>query len=255
MHRERERGKGDLSAGSGGYLGEVTMVQLYGVALTAGKAHKDHKHHHAHRYEHETGNSSPRPTPPPPATPPPPPQHPFLTGRQINPQVKINPGTQVQIVQGGVTMRHPALVPRDPPPQPFALPNPDYSNSPAIPQQSSQFFGNLRPTGALPLDIGIADGTGNLQDGPYRNLFKREKNSLGSETASKELDSALGEAGSEESAIEKREAGSDDYVEEAADAKVSENEGTRGWTCVSNRPTYRQRSWPTKNPRARGATS
>ena len=75
------------SSGSGGLLGEITMVQLYGVALTAGKAHKDHKHHHAHHYEHDTTNNTPRPTRPP-VTGPPLPQHPYLTAGQINHQVR-----------------------------------------------------------------------------------------------------------------------------------------------------------------------
>ena len=76
-------------SGSGGLHGEVTMVQLYGVALTAGKAHKDHKHHHAHHYEHDTSNNTPRPTRPP-VTGPPLPQHPYLTAGQINHQVRIH---------------------------------------------------------------------------------------------------------------------------------------------------------------------
>lgn len=63
------------------------MVQLYNVALTAGKAHKDHKHHHAHHYEHDTSNNTPRTTGAP-VTGPPLPSHPFLTGGQINTQVK-----------------------------------------------------------------------------------------------------------------------------------------------------------------------
>lgn len=36
-----------------GLIGEITMLQLYHVALTAGKAHKDHKHHHAHHFKHD----------------------------------------------------------------------------------------------------------------------------------------------------------------------------------------------------------
>lgn len=36
-----------------GLMGEVTMLQLYHVALTAGKAHKDHKHHHVHHFKHD----------------------------------------------------------------------------------------------------------------------------------------------------------------------------------------------------------
>ncbi|XP_076684094.1 pentraxin-related protein b6 [Andrena cerasifolii] len=174
-------------AGSGGYLGEVTMVQLYGVALTAGKAHKDHKHHHAHHYEHNTNNNTPRPTIRPPITGRPLPQNPFLTGGQINTQVKINPGSPLQIVQGGVTLRHPSLIPRNPPPQPLPPTNQD-SIPTAFPLQSSQFFGNPQPTINLPLSNGIS-GTGvSFADGPYRNLFKREKDSPTSESSSEELD-------------------------------------------------------------------
>lgn len=69
-------------------LGEVTMVQLYGIALTAGKAHRDHKHHHAHHYEHDTNNNiPPSTTPQAPVTGPPLPMNPYLTGGQINHQV------------------------------------------------------------------------------------------------------------------------------------------------------------------------
>ncbi|EDW25860.1 GL14269 [Drosophila persimilis] len=32
---------------------EMTMVQVYRVALSAGKAHRDHKHHHVHHFDHE----------------------------------------------------------------------------------------------------------------------------------------------------------------------------------------------------------
>lgn len=71
-------------------LGEITMVQLYSVALTAGKAHKDHKHHHAHHYEHDTTNNTPRPITRQPVTGPPLPPSPFLTGGQINPQVRYD---------------------------------------------------------------------------------------------------------------------------------------------------------------------
>lgn len=74
--------------GSGGMLGEVTMVQLYRVALTAGKAHKDHKHHHAHTFDH---NGMPITTTPRPPSPPRPmtPTHPLLTGGQLNPNIAL----------------------------------------------------------------------------------------------------------------------------------------------------------------------
>ncbi|KAJ8971095.1 hypothetical protein NQ314_000877, partial [Rhamnusium bicolor] len=56
----------DAPKGAGGMLGEITMVQYYSVALTAGKAHKDHKHHHAHQYDHNgRAITTPAPTTPP----------------------------------------------------------------------------------------------------------------------------------------------------------------------------------------------
>lgn len=36
-----------------GLQGEITLVQLYKAALTAGKAYTNHKHHHAHHFHHE----------------------------------------------------------------------------------------------------------------------------------------------------------------------------------------------------------
>lgn len=80
------------------------MIQFYKVALTAGKAHKDHKHHHAHQFDHN-GRVI---TTPPPTTPrnrPTLPSHPLLTGGQINTNVKINLASQQnqqqpQVVQG-----------------------------------------------------------------------------------------------------------------------------------------------------------
>ena len=85
-------------------LGEITMLQLYSVALTAGKAHRDHKHHHAHQYDHD-GNQI---TTPPPQTPRPRnalPTHPLLTGGQINPMLMLNfaggqPQPQPQLIPG-----------------------------------------------------------------------------------------------------------------------------------------------------------
>ncbi|KAL0852371.1 hypothetical protein ABMA28_000569 [Loxostege sticticalis] len=57
-----------------GLIGEITMLQVYHVALTAGKAHKDHKHHHAHHFKHdgtpvETPAEGDTEAPPPIATP------------------------------------------------------------------------------------------------------------------------------------------------------------------------------------------
>lgn len=50
------------------------MLQLYHVALTAGKAHKDHKHHHVHHFRHdgtplEASTEAVTEPPPPQATP------------------------------------------------------------------------------------------------------------------------------------------------------------------------------------------
>ncbi|ERL92785.1 hypothetical protein D910_10093 [Dendroctonus ponderosae] len=90
-----------FSAGSGGMLGEITMVQLYNVALTAGKAHKDHKHHHAHQYDHN-GNmiTTPAPTT---TVRSPLPAHPLLTGGQLNnrgTRINFATGQQPQLIQG-----------------------------------------------------------------------------------------------------------------------------------------------------------
>jgi hypothetical protein len=30
---------------------EITLLQVYKVALSAGKAHRDHKHHHVHKFD------------------------------------------------------------------------------------------------------------------------------------------------------------------------------------------------------------
>nr|CAD7407543.1 unnamed protein product [Timema poppensis] len=62
--------------GSGGMLGEITLLHLYSAALYPGKAHKDHKHHHGHHHAVTPANSVP-----PSATTPAPspfPPNPFL---------------------------------------------------------------------------------------------------------------------------------------------------------------------------------
>ncbi|XP_076300233.1 pentraxin-related protein b6 [Lasioglossum baleicum] len=191
---QRQLGGGFLEgegapAGSGGYLGEVTMVQLYGVALTAGKAHKDHKHHHAHHYEHDTSNNTPRPARPP-VTGPPLPQNPFLTAGQINTQVKLNPGSPLQIRQGGVTLRHPALLPRGQPLQPLPPVNTNVMPT-AFPLQITQVFGNQQAS--LTSTNGIT-GTGvSFVDGPYRNLFKRDEEASSTSTSEELKDEELSE--------------------------------------------------------------
>lgn len=80
-----------------GMLGEVTMVQMYHVALTAGKAHKDHKHHHVHHFDH---NGSPlETTTAPPFQPAPAPgPNDILIGGQINPMLQLNLGGNPQLV-------------------------------------------------------------------------------------------------------------------------------------------------------------
>lgn len=111
-------------SGSGGMLGEIIMLQLYKVALTAGKAHKDHKHHHAHQFDHE-GRMITTPAPTTPRNRPSLPQHPLLTAGQINPSVRLNfaggqPGQQ-------------------PPQQPQLVPGQNY----AAQYLNGQFVGNL----------------------------------------------------------------------------------------------------------------
>nr|CAD7409682.1 unnamed protein product [Timema cristinae] len=67
--------------GSGGMLGEITLLHLYSAALYPGKAHKDHKHHHGHHHAVTPANSVP-----PSATTPAPspfPPNPFLVGNQL----------------------------------------------------------------------------------------------------------------------------------------------------------------------------
>lgn len=76
-----------------GLLGEITMLQLYHVALTAGKAHKDHKHHHVHHFKHD---GTPLETSTEPITEPPPPQATplgngnFLIGGQLQRAPQLN---------------------------------------------------------------------------------------------------------------------------------------------------------------------
>ncbi|XP_014364795.2 uncharacterized protein LOC106715926 [Papilio machaon] len=85
-----------------GLMGEITMLQLYHVALTAGKAHKDHKHHHVHHFKHD---GTPLDQPTEAATEPPPPQPThlgngnYLIGGQLQRAPNLNlAGTQQQMV-------------------------------------------------------------------------------------------------------------------------------------------------------------
>lgn len=82
-------------------------------------------------------------------------------------QVKINPGAPIQIIQNGLTIRHPALPPiPESPPQPLPPLNLDVFSTP-LPAQ----FGN--PTQQrLPIATGLSSI---FTDGSYHNLFKRER--------------------------------------------------------------------------------
>lgn len=78
---------------SPGLLGEVTMAQLYHVALTAGKAHKDHKHHHVHHFKHDgtpVEASTEPPTEPPQPQPTPLGNGNFLVGGQLQRPASLN---------------------------------------------------------------------------------------------------------------------------------------------------------------------
>jgi hypothetical protein len=100
-------------------------------------------------------------------------------------QVKINPGAPIQIVQNGITIRHPALPPvPESPPQPLPPLNLEVltTSFPALP---TQFISNPQQQ----LSVAAA-GTSSIfsADGPYHNIFKRERNEpkkreVGDETA------------------------------------------------------------------------
>ncbi|XP_066584528.1 uncharacterized protein [Prorops nasuta] len=205
---QRQLGGGFLEGeesppGSGGLLGELTMVQLYGAALTAGKAHKDHKHHHAHHYEHDTNNNRPLTTTRAPVTGPPLPPNPFLTGGQINTQVKINPGAPLQIVQNGVTLRHPAFpAPQEPPAQPFPPINPEALPT-AFPVSA---LSNAFPTSSL---YGPTIGSLKrprirfVQSSPYRAILKREKYLFKRDNIDQESSASLNMQQKDEEKVEK----------------------------------------------------
>lgn len=98
---------------------EVTMIQLYKIALSAGKAHRDHKHHHVHHFDHNgpVTATAPPPTPAPTAAQP---INPLLANGQIPSRVRINlagasstpaplsPVLPSQVV-GGVLPQHPSV--------------------------------------------------------------------------------------------------------------------------------------------------
>ncbi|CAH0578375.1 unnamed protein product [Chrysodeixis includens] len=84
-----------------GLLGEITMLQLYHVALTAGKAHKDHKHHHVHHFRHDgtpLEASTEAVTEPPPPMPTPLGNGNFLVGGQLQRPSSLNLAGAQQMV-------------------------------------------------------------------------------------------------------------------------------------------------------------
>ncbi|XP_016939020.2 uncharacterized protein b6 [Drosophila suzukii] len=88
---------GKLRSGGSSVTGEVshglhfemTLVQVYRVALSAGKAHRDHKHHHVHHFDHE-GQELSSTTRAPPSINRPQPMHTLLASGQIPTRVRIN---------------------------------------------------------------------------------------------------------------------------------------------------------------------
>ena len=105
--------------------------------------------------------------------------------------MKINPGAHIQIVQNGITLRHPSLPP-GPPPMIFPPVNPDslQPQPPSVqPQQSNipsfvnayrptvHYFGNGVPQYAEAPTGEPDNGEGfSIIDGQYHNLYKRDKN-------------------------------------------------------------------------------
>lgn len=82
-------------------MGEVTMVQLYHVALTAGKAHKDHKHHHVHHFKHDgtpLETATDAATEPPPLMATPLGNGNFLVGGQLQRPANLNLVAQQQMI-------------------------------------------------------------------------------------------------------------------------------------------------------------
>ncbi|XP_037035379.1 uncharacterized protein LOC119073785 isoform X2 [Bradysia coprophila] len=69
---------------------EITMLQIYKVALSAGKAHRDHKHHHVHHFDHEGPATSTTTLPPPTVHPNLQAMNPLLANGQITTRLRIN---------------------------------------------------------------------------------------------------------------------------------------------------------------------
>ena len=77
------------------------MLQLYHVALTAGKAHKDHKHHHVHHFKHDgtpLESSTEAVTEPPAPQPQPIGNGNFLIGGQLQRAPNLNLAGAQQMV-------------------------------------------------------------------------------------------------------------------------------------------------------------
>ncbi|XP_054727265.1 uncharacterized protein LOC129236957 [Anastrepha obliqua] len=93
---------GDLSQG---LHFEITLIQIYHIALSAGKAHRDHKHHHVHHFDHE-GLELSTTTRAPPAINRPLPMHSLLASGQIPTRVRLNlaqPQQQQLLLQSQLT--------------------------------------------------------------------------------------------------------------------------------------------------------
>ncbi|XP_017054813.1 uncharacterized protein LOC108097182 [Drosophila ficusphila] len=107
---------GKLRSGGSSVTGEVshglhfemTLVQLYRVALSAGKAHRDHKHHHVHHFDHE-GQEVSSTTRAPPSINRPQPMHTLLASGQIPTRVRINLANPTPAANGGATPAGSAL--------------------------------------------------------------------------------------------------------------------------------------------------
>lgn len=195
-------------------LGEITMMQFYSVALTAGKAHKDHKHHHAHQYDHE-GRMITTPAPTTPRIMSRVPMHPFLTGGQINRNVKINLANgqpQPQVVPGQSFDAHylngqfignlvsQQLTQAQRTPQRFGFQSQAPAGSPN--SYSNQFFSSSLTPDSQTIQF-IDNGQAVLET---HNLFKRQ-NKDGAQTEPKFGDRIVDkqENGSSESKQKKRE--------------------------------------------------
>ncbi|XP_058124192.1 uncharacterized protein LOC131287915 [Anopheles ziemanni] len=120
---------------------ELTAVQIYKVALSAGKAHRDHKHHHVHHFDHNGGEVTST-TPATLMTAPPQPANPLLANGQIPTRVKIN------LAQSGGQQN---------------------SGSLGIPTKGlpSQLVGGFSPSVGLPPNAGSPTVTTNFVNGQF----------------------------------------------------------------------------------------